>query len=579
MMKHLYEPNVEMCTRDGVALVADVWRPLDGRAPTLLVRTPYGKRPYAAMGGPRDPFPALTELVNAGYAVVWQDVRGTGLSEGAFEPKVNDTADGEDTVAWVRQQSWSDGNVATYGGSYMGMVQWALAMSGTPGLRAIAPSVAATDWYSNLWYSQGGAMSLSLDTFWNALVYAQQEQRALERGLTQDPSTLMRIGGSLLDPLPLNDATPLAELPVHGTGRWFDDWIAHPDFDKYWQDQDWSGPEFMSRVTVPVFSIGGWYDLKINGTVEGYIGLRRHGGSDDARSKSRLLIGPWDHISFSGRFPDRYFGPLAQVDLAAEHIAFFDEHVRGQVPASPPPRVRIFVMGIDQWRDEEDWPLPDTQYTDMYLNSAGSAATRDGDGSLDLEVPTVDATDRFTYDPRDPVPTAGGALLPDTPGLVGPVDQRVVDHRADVLCYTGPVLEEPVEVTGHVELRVFVSSSALDTDVTAKLVDVFPDGRALNLCDGVLRLRYREDPSRPMPLTPGEIYEVTVKLGVTSNVFLPGHRIRLDVSSSNFPRFDRNTNTGGFIARESLEDAVPARNEIHHGPAHPSRLVLPVIRR
>jgi putative CocE/NonD family hydrolase len=350
-------------------------------------------------------------------------------------------------------------------------------------------------------------------------------------------------------------------------------------FDEYWKSQDWSGPEHMSAVTVPVLSIGGWYDLKINGTVEGFIGVRTQGGSDDARDKSRLIIGPWDHRSFTGRFRDRYFGIRAETDISTEHIAFFDEHLRGKSPVEPAPRVRIFVMGIDQWRNESDWPLSDTTYTNYYLDSAGSAATRHGDGSLQVAAPATDSLDQFTYDPRDPVPTAGGALLPDEPGLIGPVDQSEVDGRADVLCYATPILEAPLEVTGHVELSVFVSSTALDTDITAKLVDVFPDGRAINLCDGMLRLRYREDLSNPALLTPDEVYEVTVKLGVTSNVFLPGHRLRLDVSSSNFPRFDRNTNTGGFISGEAIDEAVEATNRVHHGPAYPSRLTLPIIER
>ncbi|MEV8148621.1 CocE/NonD family hydrolase [Arthrobacter sp. NPDC080073] len=578
-MKHLYEPNVAMKTRDGVTLVADVWRPLEGQAPTLLVRTPYDRRATFHFGSENSIAPSLMQLVNAGYAVVIQDARGTGTSEGVFEPKVNEVEDGQDTVAWLLEQSWSDGAVAMYGASYLGMVQWALATNETPGLRAIAPTAAAADWYSNLWYSQGGAMSLSLDTMWNALMYTAEEKRNLTLGVSQDPTALARIGASLLNPLALNDATPLADLPVHGTGRWFDDWIAHPDFDEYWTGQDWSIPEFMSKVTVPVLSIGGWYDLKINGTVEGFIGVRTLGGSEEAREKSRLLIGPWDHGGFTGRYADRHFGILAETDISTEHIAFFDEHVRGISPATPAPRVRLFVMGIDQWRDEVDWPLPDTRYTDYFLNSAGSAVTRHGDGSLGVAAPTADSLDQFIYDPRNPVPTAGGALLPAEPGLIGPVDQSVVDGREDILCYTTPVLDEPLEVTGHVELKVFVSSSAVDTDITAKLVDVFPDGRAFNLCDGMLRLRYREDLSQPAPLTPGEVYEVTVKLGVTSNVFLPGHRLRLDISSSNFPRFDRNTNTGGFISGESIDEAIVATNRIHHGPAQPSRLTLPIIAR
>lgn len=576
-MKHVYEPNVTMTMRDGVTLDADIWRPLEGAAPTLLLRTPYNKRAPFVYGGPGTLQPALIALVNAGFAVVLQDARGTYGSAGKFEPKINEIADGQDTVAWITRQDWSDGTVGMYGASYMGMAQWALAIKETPGLKAIAPMTAATDWYSELWYSKGGALSLSLVTWWNAIMYVGEEQRDLESGKTTDSTALMRLGGSLLNPLSLNDATPVADLPVIGKGRWFDDWLAHPDFDGYWASQDWSTS--VSSVEVPVLAIGGWYDLKVHGTVADFVRVRTQGASEAAREDSRLLIGPWEHGSLTGQFADRYFGVLGVGDVTEAHINFFDQTLRGLTGGSPAPRVRIFVMGIDQWRDEQDWPLPDTSYIDYYLHSGGSANTRNGDGTLQTGPSSTMAQDQFRYDPRDPVPTAGGALQPSVPGMVGPVDQRVVDGRPDVLCYTGPVIDEPVEVTGHVELKVFVSSSAVDTDITAKLIDVFPDGRAINLCDGVLRLRYRNDLSNPAPMTPGEVYEVTVPMAVTSNVFLPGHRIRLDISSSNFPRYDRNTNTGGFIARESLDQAVVATNRIMHGPEHPSRLLLPVITR
>jgi putative CocE/NonD family hydrolase len=307
--------------------------------------------------------------------------------------------------------------------------------------------------------------------------------------------------------------------------------------------------------------------------------MRTKAGSEHAREGSRLVIGPWDHENLTGRYPDRWFGLMAGADLSDAHVAFFDQWVRDHPAPTPAPRVRIFGMGIDQWRDEQDWPLPDTQYTDYYLHSAGAANTRDGDGTLELNGASTEAMDEFHYDPRDPVPTAGGALLPALPGLVGPVDQRVVDGRGDVLCYTGPVLTEPVEITGFVQLQVFTSSTAVDTDITAKLVDVFPDGKAINLCDGILRLRYRNDLSKPEPLTAGEVYEVMIPMGVTSNVFLPEHRIRLDISGSNFPHYDRNSNTGGAISSEALENMVVADTSIHHGGVYPSRLVLPIIDR
>jgi putative CocE/NonD family hydrolase len=576
-MKHVYERNIPMTTRDGVTLRANVWRPLEGTAPTLLVRHPYDKESPLWIGGLASSMAPLVSFLNAGYAVVMQDVRGAFQSDGVFTPKVNEIADGEDVMAWLAEQDWYDGTVGAYGLSYLGMTQWALALGDNPGLKAIAPTQTSANWYSGLWYSQGGALCLSLMTIWNAMMFAGEEQRSLTRGETTDPSTLMRIGGAMLDPMALNDPTPVASRPVLGTGRWLDDWLAHPDFDDYWKAQDWSAR--IGEITVPVLETGGWYDLKVHEQVADFVQIRTHADSEQAREQSRLVIGPWDHHNLTGEYPDRYFGLLAAADLSASHVDFFDQMLRDAPPAAHTPRVRIFVMGIDQWRDEQDWPLPDTHYTDFHLTSGGSANTRDGDGTLTTDAPSTEGHDDFRYDPRDPVPTAGGALLPSVPGVIGPVDQRVVDGRQDVLCYTGPILTEPVEVTGFVELKVFVSASTVDTDITAKLVDVFPDGRAINLCDGILRLRYRNSLSKPELMTPGDVYEVTVPMSVTSNVFLPGHRIRLDVSGSNFPHYDRNSNTGGVISSEALQDMVVADTTVHHGGTRPSRLVLPIINR
>jgi putative CocE/NonD family hydrolase len=268
-------------------------------------------------------------------------------------------------------------------------------------------------------------------------------------------------------------------------------------------------------------------------------------------------------------------------DVTGEHQRFFDRWLRGQADAlagSAP--VRIFVMGIDQWRDEQDWPLPGTSYEAYHLHGSGRANTAEGDGELRAEPPDGEHADVYLYDPLRPVPTLGGRVMaPSTANAAGPVDQRRVEARDDVLCFSTPVLDHPVEVTGHVSLTLFVSSSAVDTDFTGKLVDVFPDGRAIFLTDGILRTRYRKSLAEPEPLTPGQVYEVTVDLSVTSNVFLPGHRIRLEISSSNFPRFDRNTNTGGAVTEDGPADVQVAVNRVFHGPAHPSRLVLPIIDR
>nr|WP_101830678.1 CocE/NonD family hydrolase [Frankia canadensis] len=564
--------------RDGVALAANVWRLADGTGPTLLVRLPYGKDSLITAS---EILPNLLTLLEAGYAVVTQDCRGTNRSEGEFVPHMADRADGEDTLAWIVDQPWSDGTVGMYGASYLGMVQWEAAATGSPALRAIAPSLTSIDNYEAPWYSAGGALSLSLVTLWSALMYAADAQRSLAAG-TGSPAQVQELVAALLAPEPLNDVLPTAEVPVLAAyGKWWNDWMSHPAHDGFWDAIELTSE--LKNVTAPALNIGGWYDLYIGQTVRTFTAARENAGTAQAREGQRLVIGPWEHESARGVYPDRSFGPMASVrmmGLNELYVKFFDRWVRGDTSAldgvAP---VKIFVMGIDQWRDEQDWPLPDTTWTDFHLGSAGHANTADGDGVLTTEPAAVAGHDTYLYDPRRPVPTAGGACLPTTPGFCGPVDQRTVAGREDVLCFTGPVLEEPVEVTGPVSLTLFVSSSAVDTDFTAKLVDVFPDGKAINLCDGILRARYRNSRAREELMKPGEVYEITVDLTATSNVFLPGHRIRLDVSSSNFPRYDRNTNTGGVIARETEEQMIPAINHIHHGPDHPSRLVLPIIDR
>jgi putative CocE/NonD family hydrolase len=363
---------------------------------------------------------------------------------------------------------------------------------------------------------------------------------------------------------------------------WWAEFLSHPARDAFWQGL--SVIDQAEQVTVPALHIGGWFDIFVSNTARSFTELRARAGTEEAREGQRLIIGPWDHLNATGIYPDRRFGLAGDAisqDLTGQHVRFFDRWLRGRrgaLDGSAP--VKIFVMGIDQWRDEQDWPLPDTRYVPYYLHSSGRANTAAGDGELSLEAPAETATDTFLYDPRRPVPSLGGrVMLPTTANAAGPVDQRPVEDRDDVLCFTSPALTEPLEVTGHVKLTLFVSSSAPDTDFTGKLVDVFPDGRAIFLTDGIIRARYRNSLAEPELLTPGEPYQLSMDLSVTSNVFLPGHRIRLEVSSSNFPRFDRNTNTGGVIADESEDQATVAVNRVLHGPGYLSQLTLPVISR
>jgi hypothetical protein len=545
----------------------------------LLVRLPYGKDlpqllAYGLM-------PNIFALVEAGYAVVYQDCRGTFRSGGDLVPMLNEAADGADTVAWVLRQPWCDGNIGSYGASYLGFVQWASVSAGAP-VKAIAPAVTTTDYYTAPWYSEGGAASWHTVQSWTTQMAMVETLRQLGRG-SGDPQLLGELAGMMADPQPHLAAMPPSRQPaVEKVWPWWGELLSHPARDAWWQNL--SVLDRAEQVTVPALHIGGWFDIFVANTARSFTGLRARAGTAAAREGQRLIIGPWDHLNSTGVYPDRKFGLTADAitqDLTGQHVRFFDRWLRdrrGALDGSAP--VKIFVMGIDRWREEQDWPLPGTSYVPYYLHSSGRANTAAGDGELSTEAPAQTAVDTFLYDPQRPVPSLGGRLmLPSTANAAGPVDQRPVETRDDVLCFTSVVLTEPLEVTGHVSLTLYASSSAPDTDFTGKLVDVFPDGRAIYLTDGIIRARYRKSLAEPEPLTPGQTYQLSLDLSVTSNVFLPGHRIRLEVSSSNFPRFDRNTNTGGVIANESADQAAIAVNRVLHGPDRPSQLILPVVSR
>ncbi|MEV6639063.1 CocE/NonD family hydrolase [Amycolatopsis sp. NPDC051371] len=582
-MTFTVEVDVRVPMRDGVELATNVWLPAGpGPFPALLVRTPYGKDDAGLYGNPK--LPDVFALVEAGYAVVAQDVRGTSRSPGTFEPHTHEGPDGLDTLAWLAGQPWCDGAVGMWGGSYMGFAQWQAAPHDTPALRAIAPAMTSADPYAAPWRSPGGALSQDAVLTWGTL----SAVRNLRRGLTDghgDPADAGALLAGLADPRSLHEPLPLARRDALTRSLpWLGQVLGHPERDDFWQEI--AAIDHCDRITVPALHTGGWYDVFIGETVRAYTMMRRHGGSAEARDGQRLLVGPWSHADGTdlGTYPDRSFGLAGSIKAAGvteAHLRFFDRWVRGRTDVPDDPhRVRIFVMGVDRWRDEPDWPLPDTRYTGYFLTGGGRANTATGDGVLTRDAPSAETADTFGYDPRDPVPTLGGTVLAAAPGAYpGPADQAAVETREDVLCFTTPVLERPLEVTGHVTLVLRVSSSAPDTDFTGKLVDVHPDRRAILLCEGIQRVRYRDSLTEPTLLEPGAIGELTIDLGVTANVFLPGHRIRLEVSSSNFPRYDRNPNTGGTVATDGEDDLTVAVNRVHHGPAHPSRLILPLIDR
>jgi hypothetical protein len=445
----------------------------------------------------------------------------------------------------------------------------------------MAPAITTSDYYQAPWRHTGGVFELGMSLHWSLGMVPEELQRRMRQGKAsrEHMDALMQMMGNVPAQF---EHLPLVDMPLlRDFAPFYFEWLAHPTYDDYWRGM--AHKEYYEQITVPALHIGGWYDIFLGGTLENYTGMKQRGGSALARQHQRLLIGPWSHGVMTGVFPERTYGLMASgdaADLVGVQLRWYDHWLKGEdngVEQDKP--VKLFVMGMDQWREEDDWPLPDTQFRPYYLHSGGHANTAAGDGTLSTEAPAEEAEDLYLSDPRRPVPTVGGAILLSLGLDQGPRDQRSVEAREDVLCYSTPALEEPVEVTGPIELVLFVSSSACDTDFTGKLVDVYPDGRAEILTDGILRARYRESFTEPKLLEPGQIYELHLDLWATSNLFKAGHRIRLEVSSSNFPRFDRNTNTGGVIETESEQDFVTAINRVYHDAARPSHLLLPIIER
>jgi putative CocE/NonD family hydrolase len=537
----LREFNTRVTMRDGVRLSANVFRPAGpGRYPTILLRTPYNKG--------TDFTPNFQSFLDHGYAFVIQDVRGRYKSEGRFEPINQEINDGDDTLTWIARQPWSDGNVGMYGGSYLGIAQWKAALAHNPHLKAIFPYVSGDDDYRDRFYSPGGAMKLGHRLLWLA-------ENMREPGY--DPPAFAKYILTL----------PVRQSDVPVIGRALPLWqivANHPSYDRFWKDA--SVREHLKDIHVPVYSVGGWYDNYVESDLDAFSTLSKSNHED------RIMIGPWPH-TFNTPFTHPSFGKDAIVPLRPEQLKWFDRWVKGKdlpddsnTGAATHP-VRLFVMGINRWRDEDEWPLARARSVKFYLG---------GNGALGDEPGKAAPPDTFVYDPKNPVPTLGGAVCCDPRVFPwGPIDQRPIEKRPDVLVYTGPPLGSAMEVTGPIQVVLYVSSSAPDTDFTAKLVDVFPDGEARNLTDGILRVRYRESLENPKLMVPGEVYKLSIDAGVTSNVFLAGHRIRLEISSSNFPRFDRNPNTGRPV--EDEKSLRKASQTVFHDRDRHSYLLLPVV--
>jgi uncharacterized protein len=557
------EHDIQAKMRDGVILHADVYRPkAEGAFPVLLERTPYDKSGSAGFG---------VKGAARGFVVIVQDVRGRYTSEGEWYPFKNESNDGFDTVEWAATLPYSNGKIGMFGGSYVGATQMLAAIAHPPHLAGICPVVTASNYHDG-WTYQGGAFEQWFNESWTS-------------GLAQD--TLNRVVHKNTNAqngiwLPLT-SYPLFELPhapsdsdlTRTLAPYFHDWLIHPGYDEYWKR--WSIEEHFTDIKVPMLTIAAWYDIFLGGSLRNYMGVKQHGGSAAARQGQRLLVTIGGHAGSGRKIGDVDFGASADFEEDDAALDWFEHLFKNASNefANPKP-VRLFVMGANQWRDEDDWPLARARETRYFLHSSGKANSLSGDGTLTNATPRSETADHYSYDPANPAPTIGGPLCCDSNHLKpGPRDQRAVEGREDVLVYSTPALAQDLEITGPIRLELFASSSAVDTDFTAKLVDVWPDGFAQNLTEGIVRARYRDSQEQPTLMNPGQTYKFTLDVWATSNVFRKGHRLRLEVSSSNFPRFDRNLNTGEDTP--SGRKGVAATNTVYHDADHPSALILPVL--
>jgi len=541
------EIDVMIPMRDGTRLAANIFRPgAEGRYPVILMRTPYGK--------PDEKSGDAKRYTAAGYVMVMQDCRGRGKSEGAWDPFRYDVEDGFDTQEWVGRQAWCNGDIGTAGGSYVGWTQWAPTPNSSRHLRAMVPVVPFGNAYELAYV--GGAFQLALMMGWGSAV-----------------------GGVAVSPDKLNAA--FRYLPLRTFGDQFEkkvpylhDWVAHPEYDDYWKQR---GMDYRyADVTVPALNIGGWYDIFSKTTIELVNQVRASSRDRAVRRNQFVVIGPWTHGVGTRKAGELDFGADAALNLGDLQFRWFEYWLKGrETGVQDWPACYLFVMGENRWRGEQEWPLKRTRFTSYFLHGAGQANSAKGDGSLSITQPGEEKPDTFTYNPEDPVPSVGGNNL--VGASAGAYDQAKLEERADVLVYSTPPLDQDTEVTGPVKLVLWAASSARDTDFTAKLVDLHPTGQAYNLCDGIIRARYRNARQKPSLLTPRNSERFEIDLWVTSNVFKRGHSIRLEVSSSNFPRFDRNPNTGNPFGADT--NLVSATQTVLHDREHPSSLILPIIPR
>jgi putative CocE/NonD family hydrolase len=557
--------------RDGTVLYSDVYRPKgDGPWPVVLMRFPYEKEQGEHNFGT---YLHPSWYARHGYMVVSQDTRGRYKSDGDFYTFQYEETDGYDTVEWAAGLPGSNGQVGMYGFSYVGATQMLAAIQAPPSLRCICPAITASDYYQG-WAYVGGCFALAFNASWATFLSIDTAQRR------RDSELMHQMWAQFGNINAFYPSLPLSKFPnLEAIAPYFYDWVEHERYDDYWKR--WSVEPRYGRVSVPALHIAGWYDIFLEGTLKNYAGLREQAATDEARRGQRLIAGPWWHMPWSSQAGVVNFGSDARSRIDEEQVRWFDYWLKGQgsyLEETAP--VRIFVMGENRWRDEDEWPLARTQYTPFYLRSDGRANTVDGDGRLVAERPDDEPPDVYTYDPRNPAPSRGGrscCYYPIAP--MGPANRREIEMRPDVLVYTSDPLERAMEVTGPVRATLYAASTGRDTDWVVKLIDVHPDETAVNVAEGILRARYRNSLERAELLEPGRIYEYNVDLIATSNLFEPGHRVRVEITSSDFPQFDRNPNTGQRLGAYNYVDFTTAIQTIFHDGSRPSHITLPLIRR
>ncbi|MFT4038770.1 MAG: CocE/NonD family hydrolase [Thermomicrobiales bacterium] len=558
--------NVPATMRDGVTLYADVYRPAgNGPWPVILMRLPYDKTSAENISY-TDP----SWYARQGYLVVVQDVRGRCASEGEFTPFQYEAEDGYDTIEWAAHLPGANGKVGMYGFSYAGATQLMPATLRPPSLVTVCPAMTASQYYDG-WTYQGGALSLAFIQSWATQLASGDARRA------KDAASLGGIDAAFAGIGGWNWMLPLTAYPALGGeyGGYYHVWLAHPTYDDYWRQ--WSIDTDYSRLTTPALHVAGWYDIFLAGSVRNFLGMQAGAGSEEARANQKLVIGPWVHMPWAPVDDSGAIcGPTVVDDL---QLRWFDRFLKGAENGVAGAPVSIYVMGAEEWRDYPSWPPPGVEQATWYLHSGGRANSRFGDGALSMDAPGAEPADIFTYDPAYPNPSLGGhSCCFGFVAPMGPADQQAAESGNFVLVYTTPPLAESVELLGEASVILYAATTAVDTDWTARLCQVHPDGRSINLKEGIIRARYRESLSEPSLLEPNRVYEYEIPLGPVGFHIPAGHALRVTISSSDFPQWDRNLNTGAAPFIENLTAAIPARQSVLHNAEHPSRLVVDVLR-